>query len=203
MSGEQRSEADEYTADHHWKRIPPITRTERVEKLYNLAKSLESHIRTVIKQREDYKSEVSRLNAALRERTEEVGRLRGDWLIWSNEHRAYWAPNSCGYTPYLERAGRYQYHAARRICERANLCGNGYLTPVPCEVMVPSPELMAKIDSLIATPPPPEPAREKEWDQKKDFLLDHPVIGEKLKALIDQPAPAVPAEGGEDEGGMR
>jgi hypothetical protein len=30
-----------------------------------------------------------------------------DYLIWSNEHRAWWRPNSRGYTVHLEAAGRY------------------------------------------------------------------------------------------------
>lgn len=29
------------------------------------------------------------------------------YLIWSNEHRAWWRPNSSGYTVFIESAGRY------------------------------------------------------------------------------------------------
>lgn len=31
----------------------------------------------------------------------------GDYLIWSNEHRAWWRPNAHGYTVHIEQAGRY------------------------------------------------------------------------------------------------
>jgi len=38
-----------------------------------------------------------------------------DWyLIWSNEHRAWWRPNSQGYTTHLEKAGRYTRQDAIR-----------------------------------------------------------------------------------------
>lgn len=29
------------------------------------------------------------------------------YLIWSNEHRAWWRPNARGYTTFIESAGRY------------------------------------------------------------------------------------------------
>lgn len=31
----------------------------------------------------------------------------GNYLIWSNEHRAWWRPDARGYTLDIERAGRY------------------------------------------------------------------------------------------------
>jgi hypothetical protein len=42
------------------------------------------------------------------------------YLIWSNEHVAWWAPDSCGYTVSIERAGRYSRTEAIDICKSAN-----------------------------------------------------------------------------------
>ena len=59
------------------------------------------------------------------------------WLIWSNEHRAWWGPGSMGYVGIIERAGRYSFKTAQEICDGANRYlpeGNTY------EVMVLSPE---------------------------------------------------------------
>ena len=38
------------------------------------------------------------------------------YLIWSNEHRAWWRPNSRGYTAHLEKAGRYSRNDALALC---------------------------------------------------------------------------------------
>ena len=42
------------------------------------------------------------------------------WLIWSNEHDAWWGPNECGYTAVKSRAGLYDLETAARIVTRAN-----------------------------------------------------------------------------------
>lgn len=42
------------------------------------------------------------------------------WVIWSNEHDAWWAPNNRGYTTLFERAGLYTYDQAVHICAGAN-----------------------------------------------------------------------------------
>ena len=36
-----------------------------------------------------------------------------NYLIWSNEHRAWWRPNAKGYTVHIKTAGRYTF-AKRR-----------------------------------------------------------------------------------------
>lgn len=41
------------------------------------------------------------------------------YLIWSNEHRAWWGPNNRGYTKALSRAGRYSREEAISTCARA------------------------------------------------------------------------------------
>ncbi len=42
------------------------------------------------------------------------------YLIWSNEHRAYWRPQSAGYTKRKSQAGRYSLDEAVEICDGAN-----------------------------------------------------------------------------------
>lgn len=38
------------------------------------------------------------------------------YLIWSNQHRSWWRPNSQGYTKHVDRAGRYSRKEALQIC---------------------------------------------------------------------------------------
>lgn len=53
---------------------------------------------------------------------------RKEWLIWSNEHDAWWGPNHRGYTKDRAEAGRYTYHEACAIVEGANK-HRGEMTP--------------------------------------------------------------------------
>jgi hypothetical protein len=41
------------------------------------------------------------------------------YLIWSHEHRGWWAPDGNGYTHHLSQAGRYTKQDAMRICTDA------------------------------------------------------------------------------------
>jgi hypothetical protein len=41
------------------------------------------------------------------------------YLIWSNEHRAWWGPGHCGYTRGLRDAGRYSRDQAIQVCRDA------------------------------------------------------------------------------------
>lgn len=41
------------------------------------------------------------------------------YYIWSNEHRGWWGPDSCGYTPDVNKAGRYHRAVALQICRDA------------------------------------------------------------------------------------
>lgn len=72
-----------------------------------------------------------------------------EYLIWSNQHGAWWAPDRRGYTPWIEAAGRYAEADARRIVADATLDGkltrkvigtHGLITIVD-EVMVLAPEM--------------------------------------------------------------
>lgn len=42
------------------------------------------------------------------------------WLIWSEEHGAWWAPGEHGYTRSIVEAGRYSEDRAKEIVARAN-----------------------------------------------------------------------------------
>lgn len=42
------------------------------------------------------------------------------YLIWSNEHNAWWRPNSQGYTHQIESAGRYSLQEAVSVSNQAN-----------------------------------------------------------------------------------
>lgn len=41
------------------------------------------------------------------------------FLIWSNEHGAWWGPDRCGYVRSLGKAGRYSESEALGICANA------------------------------------------------------------------------------------
>lgn len=56
------------------------------------------------------------------------------YLIWSLEHRGWWAPNSHGYTPVRSEAGRYDFDEALEIVTGANKYLKGQL---PNEAMCP------------------------------------------------------------------
>jgi len=56
------------------------------------------------------------------------------YLIWSNEHRAWWRDNRCGYTTRLAEAGFYTREDALAICTDAH--GGWRLNEPPPEIMV-------------------------------------------------------------------
>jgi hypothetical protein len=58
--------------------------------------------------------------------------MGGEYFIWSNEHRAFWRPNSCGYTRNLYEAGHYSRADALALC-----CGPERVTDgIPDEIPV-------------------------------------------------------------------
>lgn len=40
--------------------------------------------------------------------------MEEEYLVWSNEHRAWWRPRAAGYTIHMESAGRYTRDEAIR-----------------------------------------------------------------------------------------
>ncbi|MCR4297541.1 MAG: hypothetical protein NUV75_02125 [Gallionella sp.] len=79
----------------------------------------------------------------------EIAKLRersAGWLIWSNEHNAWWGPGCCGYPSDIASAGRYTLEQAINICtQRSWMLGH-----VPPETMVPEsalPQIFAKVPS--------------------------------------------------------
>ena len=62
------------------------------------------------------------------------------YLIWSNEHRAWWRPNSLGYTTYIQAAGRYPRDVAIKICKDAR---DGWRDgEPPTEIPVPEADML-------------------------------------------------------------
>lgn len=66
------------------------------------------------------------------------------WLIWSNEHSAWWGPLCCGYPDNIAAAGRYTIEQAVDICtQRSWMRGQ-----IPPETMIHEsslPQLIAKV----------------------------------------------------------
>lgn len=63
------------------------------------------------------------------------------WIVWSNEHRAFWCPDRCGYTGLIEEAGRYTQQEAENICRYANVRANSTINVgTPPEICMPAPE---------------------------------------------------------------
>jgi len=58
------------------------------------------------------------------------------WVIWSEEHRAWWGVGRWGYVPQLTYAGRFTEAEAREIVERANI---GLTPPRFNEIAIPDP----------------------------------------------------------------
>ena len=56
------------------------------------------------------------------------------YVVWSNEHRAWWRPNSSGYTRHVERAGRYTRDEALSISFKARNGWDRY--ELPSEIAV-------------------------------------------------------------------
>lgn len=66
------------------------------------------------------------------------------YLIWSEEHSAWWRKNCCGYTQTIRHAGRYSEHRAQEIVNNANGDGRTF-----CEVALAVPE---GFDTMLLPP---------------------------------------------------
>lgn len=79
------------------------------------------------------------------------------WLVWSNEHKAWWGPNGCGYYVDVNSAGRYSYEEAVDICNgrdfpwpptvRHDLNGHEQWPENPPELVVPAPEFWEALNA--------------------------------------------------------
>jgi hypothetical protein len=67
------------------------------------------------------------------------------WLVWNNESRIWWRPNSAGYTGRIEDAGRYT------LAEAASKCSLRSRESFIPEMMVPAPEYLQELG--VAVPP--------------------------------------------------
>jgi len=81
------------------------------------------------------------------------------WLIWSNQHIAWWRPNSRGYTYDIRAAGSYSKEYAIRVSGQGR-DGWGKPTDRPDELAIPLSALPEKMRALafteIEAPHPPQ-----------------------------------------------
>lgn len=79
----------------------------------------------------------------------------GRYLIWSNEHRAWWCPAGKGYTTKLIEAGWFDHAEAVKICAKA-LVGS---TAIPNELPVPIADMTVIRDAYRYR----HPDRDEDW----------------------------------------
>ena len=70
------------------------------------------------------------------------------YYIWSNEHTAWWSPNSTGYTKSLTLAGLYPREEAIRICYNATHDWLRSSAP-PNELPIPAKDIQECADGQI------------------------------------------------------
>ena len=63
------------------------------------------------------------------------------WLVWSNEHRCWWADDRCGYRGTVDAAGRYTLAEAISISRLRSPFKDRHGNMHRSEVPIPSPEL--------------------------------------------------------------
>lgn len=76
------------------------------------------------------------------------------WLVWSNEHKAWWGPRRHGYYVDIAAAGRYSYDDAVDICNGRDypwppsVLPNGHWPEDnPPELIVPAPEFWETLNA--------------------------------------------------------
>lgn len=80
------------------------------------------------------------------------------WLVWSNEHAAWWGPDRSGYFTSVDSAGRYTLREALDCCGTRDTEGR-----LPGELVQPSPELLTLVGARpdeIAVSLPGRPTEE-------------------------------------------
>jgi len=77
------------------------------------------------------------------------------YLVWSNEHRMWWAPLQLGYTIHVNAAGRYTHKEALEICTRAIRGWRPGMAPP--ELMIPLADALAIFAGFAAPGPMSEP----------------------------------------------
>ncbi|TXI84271.1 MAG: hypothetical protein E6Q40_09630 [Cupriavidus sp.] len=70
------------------------------------------------------------------------------YLVYSNEHKAWWRPDGKGYTTFVESAGRYTFEEASAICSGNRRSASRPGDPPP-EVMVCAPEVAGKLAAAL------------------------------------------------------
>lgn len=70
------------------------------------------------------------------------------YLVWSNEHHAWWKPDERGYTRIIERAGRYARADAITIASRRG--GGWQAESNPYEIAIPEADAIAQYAGLTA-----------------------------------------------------
>lgn len=83
-----------------------------------------------LKQIDDFYKKYPELNKPVEEKK--------GWLVWSNEHDAWWLANRNGYTTYLSQAGVFTYEEATTICFDANINIRRSDSSKPFETMLPA-----------------------------------------------------------------
>lgn len=105
------------------------------------------------------------------------------WLVWSNEHAAWWGPNRCHYYTDVSAAGRYTLEEAMEISKVRIGSLKTRQTGSPGEMIQPAPEWIEARAAAIRKAtgePTPEPAanvREQrfEWVPLRDIRLGNVV----------------------------
>jgi hypothetical protein len=99
--------------------------------------------------------------------------MSGMYLIWSNEHRAWWGPNRCGYFTSIDSAGRYLRDEAIKIASSAR--GGWAKGKNPDEIAMPEADALEQSQS---------PLRVEAWvDPRADWLRD---MDEDLQSFMDR-----------------
>lgn len=124
------------------------------------------------------------------------------WLVWSNEHNAFWRPNRCGYTRLIDQAGRYSKAEAEAICHAAQPRANSTIYEgEPPETCMPAPEALetqaAEIEGLRAE------LTRRERNENRNCINWGPCSqhdGFMAEGLTSLPAPPAPGMGDSHEG---